>query len=222
MAHSSGNTTRLLDVTTGKDALSGRPLVQIPLSEGSQMSLMTFGADGAETADSGSGSTTASYSGFDMGAIPKRMGMSWTFESAHASGGSAVMISNPNGLLEVADITATGGGTGTGSGLTRVGKGSLHLVCTATKIDVGIFTDGSVANTTVNFNRTLETDDETIHSLFMDLTSSRIRLFLPDGQVYENVSANWYNAAGRYCQFESFRAAASGGLATFKSFSVEA
>jgi hypothetical protein len=134
------------------------------------------------------------------------------------------MISNPNGLGDIDDITGTAGAsTGTGSGLTRVGKGSLHIVATETKVDIGIYTNNSLSATTVNYlNGDLTKDGATKYSLTAEIQEDRIIVWLPDGQVWTNVSANYYTAAGRYIQFESYTGSASATRASFYAFGAEA
>jgi len=238
MAYDSGRATMVVDMSTGKDMITNTSLSRMPTTEGVQIELMswTTTSDGepvATTADSGD-SVGASYSGLDLGAHiglaagtalkPRRMSMTFSLTSGSANSGSAVMISNPNGLGDIDDITGTAGAsTGTGSGLTRVGKGSLHIVATETKVDIGIYTSNSLSATTVNYlNGDLTKDGATKYSLTAEIHEDRIIVWLPDGQVWTNVSANYYTAAGRYIQFESYTGSASATRASFYAFGAEA
>lgn len=237
MPYDSGRATMVVDMSTGVDMISGTALSRMPTSEGVQIELMSWttatGEPIATTADSGD-SVGASYSGLDLGARiglaagtslrPRRMSMTFALTAGTTDSGSAVMIANPNGLGDIDDITGTAGAsTGSGSGLTRVGKGSLHIVATETKVDIGRFIDNSLTVTTVNYiNGDLTKDGVTKYSLTAELHADRIIVWLPDGQVWTDVSANYYNVAGRYIQFESFTSASAGTRASFFAFSAEA
>jgi hypothetical protein len=185
------------------DIETGAGLTRIPLSQGAQMREMQWGAGGATTADSG-GNVTASYSGLDLGAKPRRAMMTFSLTAGAADSGCAVLIANPNGLGLITQIT----------------QGSLHLVFTDTKVDIGIFAGGVLSTVTVPYLRTLAKDGTRYRAGF-DVDGSQIKVFLPDGREHVVSGAGYNNAAGRYCQFESYTGAAGGIRATFHAVTFE-
>lgn len=182
------------------DIENGVGITQVPLSVGSQIRLMVWNASGATTADSGL-STTASYSGLDLGGAPSFGMATFSFTSGVSDSGSAVLIANPNGLLEVTDIT----------------DNSLHIVFTDTKCDAGYFNNGSPTIVqTFNYVRTLAKDGTKYRGGF-SISGNTLTLYLPDGQVVSVTNAGFAANSGRYVQFESFTGSSAGIRATFHS-----
>lgn len=189
------------------DLEAGSGLTRVPESQGAQVELMAFSASGATTADSAT-SVTASYTGLDLGATPDRAMMTFSLTAGALESGSAVMISNPNGLSTIANVTDS----------------SLHLVFTETYCNVGYFSGGVLTNVTqLTYTRTLTKDGATKYrGGFGSLDGSGIVVHLPDGRSVTVSSAQFAANAGRYCQFESFTDAALGTRATFYAVTFEA
>lgn len=96
-------------------APTGQPWVQIPNS-GNGIVLATIASDVLTTADSGF-SSTASYSGYDMGSgnVPKILAATVIFSTGTGGFGGDI-ISNPEGLTTTNDITDQSNHTGIGWG----------------------------------------------------------------------------------------------------------
>jgi hypothetical protein len=187
------------------DTETGAGIARVATSEGVQVREMQWSAAGATTpASSAPNGVTASYSGLDLGAAPRFAMATFSFTAGSANSGSAVLIANPNGLSQIAQIT----------------NGSLHLAFTDTKADIGIFASGVLSAATIPYLRALAKDGTRYRGGFA-VSTSQINVLLPDGREHIIAGAGYSAAAGRYCQFQSYSSVGVGIRATFHAVTFE-
>lgn len=151
------------------------------------------------TADSSSTAQTASYMGVDLGPgkLPRRLAARVIFQPGTANNGNVTLISNPNGLDRVTQIT----------GGAPDGNGSAHMTFTDAAAQPSSF-DAGVQNviTTTSYGTACARDGATLYRFgWRHIPGTDFyALEHPDGAETVLSSAALSNRIGRYVTFEAF------------------
>lgn len=167
-------------------AQSGQTWELVPAS-GSVVSATI--SDGAVIAADSGNATTAAYAGIDLGAgnTPKMMYSKFHYRNTGtANSGSVGLISNPNGLDEVSDIT----------------NDSVHIVFTESIVGVSYY-DGGAATLLAEYGYTTLVED-TEYTVGWSVSGNTFTIMLPDGTTRNITNATLAAQLGRYLTWEVF------------------
>ncbi len=169
-------------------ALSGQVYALVPAGQNPAVVEASISSNKLVAADSGQ-STTAAYTGIDLGAgvKPFRMSARIVFSAGTASG-SAVLVSNAQGLGFVTQITS----------------GSIHIVFTSTYCNITIWKPAyTVLHTYYNPTPCVR-DGATQYDIGWRLSGDTLTIEAPDGTEYSYTSEWFQKLLGRYCTFEHY------------------
>jgi len=170
--------------------------IQVPTSIGPQVVLATI-SDNTLVAPSSGIATTAAYSGVTLPS-PVRVFQTTAAWSDGDNTGALGMITNPHGLTKITDITS----------------GSLHVVITPTKMDIGIYAGGLGVLRSVTFASPMLKDGTQYTNRYtVDEDTFSYRMW--DGTVgsISDPLIGTYN--GQFATIEHFRTTLTGTLPIF-------
>ena len=183
-------------------AESGQTWVRVPAGDVANVVEATISSNALIAADSG-GAVTSAYTGVDLGAthLPNRMRATIVF-STGTLGGNVVLISNPNGLAHVSEITA----------------GSVHINFSDYYCKIGYFASGTlypVGQYDYPVPDRCLRDNTTPYSIGWSISGDVISVEMPNGTVQQYTSAALVAKLGRYCTFEHYHYATGATRARF-------
>ncbi|WP_299753390.1 hypothetical protein [Devosia sp.] len=143
--------------------------------------------------------TTAAYSGVALPSVCKRFETTAAW-SAGDNTGSLGMITNPHGLGLITDITT----------------GSLHVIITPAKIDIGIYAGSLNVLRTISFAQQMQKDG-TIYQNIYEVDGDEMSYSLWDGTEGAVSHADILAYNGQFVTVEHFRNTALGTLPVFHS-----
>lgn len=168
------------------EAWTGQPWVQVAAGSNPAVVEATIAGGVLVAAESGH-TATAAYNGIDMGATATELRASMSF-GAGADGGAVALITNPNGLATVPNIT----------------QKSIHIVFTNRGIDIGFWEAGVYFIPRTYTYETGCLKDGTVYDIGWAIEGETIRLQLPTGSIVEFTDPRVATHGGRYATFEHY------------------
>lgn len=135
--------------------------------------------------------TTGRYNGIDLGAgiLPSGMSAKVIWSNGIYSASNVTLISNPNGLSTVENIT----------------DGSVHLSFDIYKAVVSVFINS--VNTiiqTINYNAQCLKDGMTVYNIGWSISGDTLTVNCPDGTQHTVTDSRFQTYLGRYCTLEQY------------------
>lgn len=170
--------------------IGGQPLTKIPFGNRASVTEMIF--DGvATTPRSNAGSqSTSGYSGVRLPGLCRRFQVAWKFPPGGPYS-SVTLISNPNGLIDVGQIT----------------QRSIHVVLTPANIQACYWEAGQYYNTVAQqaaWSAPLAQDGQTVHHATVDVFQDGVFVFGPDGKHREIGVSGIGHYGGENTQVQSY------------------